>query len=105
MSKNSGFTLMEVLIAIAIIALIAVVSIPLFSLGLSNVKKAEVDSTDLFMLESVMELDKGEYIGDGDFTLDFGEGIITIKVDFYEVKDDESNVSIKYFKYKNDSTE
>lgn len=103
--KKPGFSLLEVLIAIAIVALIAVVSLPLFSLGLSNVKKAEVDSTDLFMLESTIELDNGQYIGDADIAIDFSEEAITIKVDFYEVKDDEGNVSIKYFKFKKDNAE
>ncbi len=109
MNKNcnrvtKGFTLIEVLIAIAIVALIAVVSLPLFSMGVQSVNKAEKQSVSLFEIESRIESDSIALpSGDTVIEFNFPGRVVSIPVYEFEVEGDNSDsISIYFFKYKSD---
>ena len=61
LSKNGGFTLVEMLIVVAIIAILIAVSIPLISNSLDEAKRA----TDAANLRSAQALGMIEYLTEG----------------------------------------
>lgn len=98
--KNQGYSLLEVLIAMALVALIAVVSIPLFSFGQVKVKQGGDDSTQLFSAESRIETDNVDVSSyeQGQLILDFEGEVIEINIEIYNVT--EGDISIRFFEYQ-----
>lgn len=104
MKRGKGFTLIEVLIAIAVIALIAVVSLPMFSMGLSNIRSSESNTKDLFDIQSKIESGEVDSATTSEKTLKFVfTGYpVEIPVKQYKVKlDSKDHVSITYFELIN----
>ncbi|MBO1266029.1 prepilin-type N-terminal cleavage/methylation domain-containing protein [Proteiniclasticum sp. SCR006] len=98
--KNQGFSLLEVLIAMALVALIAVVSIPLFSFGQVKVKQGGDDSTQLFLAESRIETDDENISSyeQGQLMLNFEGEVIEVNIEIYKVT--EGDISIRFFEYQ-----
>ena len=78
---KKGFTLMELLIVIAIIAILVAIAIPLFLAQLDNAKAAsdEANARSIYALAMADYMDNQKYdnTGYGDLS---GKGTITIKV-------------------------
>jgi len=106
MKKIKGFSLLEALIAISIVALIAVSALPLFMISSNNVKSGQDDSVQLFELQSAIENDSLERSGVGRMTFRIEEDIIEIDMDKYRASGTvKPDVFIDYFKYKDKSSE
>lgn len=100
LQRKQGFTLIEVLIAMAIISLIAVVSLPMFTMGMKSVESSEGNSEDLFAIQSKIEnsqIDPGQG-SDMTLSFEFSGYPVDIPVKLYDVRlSPEDHVSITYF--------
>lgn len=102
-----GFSLIEVLIAIAIIALIAVVSIPLFSMGLRSVESSENNTEELFEIQSKIEnRNTTPLSGNTQIKFIFSGKEVSVPIKHYrisarDIEQGSSKVSIYYFEYDN----
>lgn len=84
MKNKKGFTLAELLIVVAIIAVLVAVSVPIFN---SKLEKAR-EATDIANLRAAKAAAAAEYLGDegtGTFYYDADKGVL--------VKDDKSSIT------------
>lgn len=71
--KSKGFTLVETIFALAILALIAIILLPALNTLLSNSKEFKEESKIIFALEEAIEEEKAELrnINDNDLPMDY----------------------------------
>ena len=104
LGKEDGFTLMELLIVIAIIAVLVAIAIPVFTAQLDNAKDAadKANARALYALAQAEWMDNANHEVATDFTWDAGENkervsFVNGSTQSFTLSDRTEGVSVEFF--------